>query len=81
MPEKERARIGSIADQIRAYLGAHPRATDTLEGITGWWLPQQETSVSPDLVQGALDYLEAQGEVVRTRSADGQMLYSSHALP
>jgi hypothetical protein len=76
MPAEERETISSIANQLREYLSTHPKAADTLEGITGWWLPQQAASANPELVQQALDYLVDRQEVVRVRSADGHVLYA-----
>jgi hypothetical protein len=76
MPQQEPARIRSIAQQIRAYLDAHPKATDTVEGIAGWWLPQPEAGADPEWVQQALDYLVARHEVISIRSADGQVFYT-----
>ena len=76
MPVQERETITMIAQQVRDYLSTHPRAADTLEGITGWWLPQQGASANQELVQQALDYLVARNEVVGVRSADGHVLYA-----
>jgi uncharacterized protein YcaQ len=76
MPAQQRETIATIAQQVRDYLSTHPRAADTLEGISGWWLPQQDGQASPELVQQALDYLVSRNEVVRVRSADGHVLYA-----
>jgi hypothetical protein len=76
MPPQEAETISSIAGQVREYLSAHPKAADTLEGIAGWWLPQQGASANLELVQQALDYLVARNEVVRVQSADGHVLYA-----
>ncbi len=76
MQEEERETIGAIANQVRDYLSAHPNAADTLEGITGWWLPQQGADANPELVQRAIDDLVARQEVARIESADGHVLYT-----
>jgi hypothetical protein len=76
MPAPERETIATIAQQVRDYLNTHPKAADTLEGITGWWLPRQGARADPELVQQALDHLVARQEVVRLRSADGHVLYT-----
>jgi hypothetical protein len=76
MREEERETIGAIANQVRDYLSAHPNAADTLEGITGWWLPQQGANADPELVQRAIDDLVARQEVTRIQSADGHVLYT-----
>jgi len=76
MPQEEPERILSIAHQILTYLDAHPKATDTVDGIAGWWLPQPEGGADPEWVQQALDYLVARREVISIRSADGQVFYA-----
>ena len=30
-----------IEEAVLSFLGRHPQAADTLEGIAEWWLPQQ----------------------------------------
>lgn len=67
--------IDSIANLIREYLRAHPKAADTLEGITDWWLPVRDRKASTELVQKALDSLVARDEIRRVRSPDGHVLY------
>jgi hypothetical protein len=76
MPEENREAINLIAQQVRDYLNAHPKASDTLEGSVGWWLPEEGASASAELVQAALDGLVAGHELVRFRSADGHVLYA-----
>lgn len=76
MPEGDREARNSIAQQVRDYLNAHPKAADTLEGIVGWWLPEEGMRASSGLVQEALDELVAEQELVRYRSADGHVLYA-----
>lgn len=76
MPEEDREALDLIARQVRDYLNAHPKASDTLEGIIGWWLPEAGMRASAGLVQQALDDLVAGQELVRFRSADGHVLYA-----
>ncbi len=76
MSDEERESISRIANQIRAYLSAHPQAADTLAGITGWWLGHDGTGMHPAAVQEALNYLVAERELTRIPSADGSVLYA-----
>ncbi len=57
-------RVTSIANQIEGYLQKNPSAADSAEGIQRWWI--QGWEVSLDLVQQALDRLQAQGIIERT---------------
>ena len=70
-----RADSESVATEILRYLGDHPSAADTLEGITNWWVPRQRIAESIVLVRGALGLLEARGQIQRQRMPDGQIIY------
>lgn len=62
------------ADDILAYLRAHPQASDSLDGIVAWWLPAR-FAAARESVHASLDRLAAQGLVERTRLADGTIVY------
>ena len=62
------------AHDILAYLLAHPRASDSLEGIVSWWLPARFVDAR-ESVQDSLDRLVSEGLVERTRLADGTVVY------
>ena len=49
---------------IQRYLEEHPGAADTAEGISQWWLPGEDASLSAG-VQRALDALVARGFMAR----------------
>lgn len=68
-------REAKVAEQILRYLGEHPQACDTLEGVVRWWVMQQQLSESVELVQAALMQLEAEGAVTEQQLADGRTLY------
>ena len=55
--------VAEIADAIGRYLKRHPKASETVEGVAKWWLRRQRYNDSIELVQQALDYLEATGRV------------------
>ena len=64
-----------IASHISEYLQKHTHAGDTLEGIAKWWVMSQQLEVSVTTVQEALAHLEATGDVVEKRGADGRTRY------
>jgi hypothetical protein len=80
MLDEQQRMIDLIADRLRGYLGAHPKAADTLEGITEWWLSEEGVNRDPKIVQQALDQLVSEQAVIRTESPDGQILYARWRL-
>lgn len=75
MGDRDESRIAQLRDEILKYLGAHPQAADTVEGIANWWLPRQRYEDEVQKVQQALDELVERGLVARTTLADGTILY------
>ena len=75
MQSGETPTIETIAQKITEYLKVNPRASDTVEGVTNWWLGQGERHASEELVQKALDHLVTQRHVFCRRSPDGHWLY------
>jgi len=63
------------ADEILAYLDAHPQAADSLEGIVLWWLPRQRFVEARARIQESLEQLVDRGLVERTHLPDGTVLY------
>lgn len=57
----------ALASEIERYLKEHPGAADTKEHIARWWILRQRIEAALALTQEALDYLEANGVVERTR--------------
>lgn len=64
-----------ITREVLAYLVEHPQAQDTLEGITHWWLLEQEIERRTAEVQLALAELVAKGLVLERRREDGRVHY------
>jgi hypothetical protein len=67
-----------VRDLILGYLRRNPRAKDTIEGITEWWLLEERIIRAQTAVQEALDQLVAQGYVLAERTFDGRVLYSAN---
>lgn len=61
------AAVRAVASRIEVYLGAHPEAADTVDGICEWWL----AGAPEPLVQRALDELVSRG-VVRRQDVPGR---------
>jgi hypothetical protein len=67
----------ALIQGILSYLGAHPEAADTLEGIASWWLPPPTYSVTLENLQTALDRMAGDRRIARIHLADGRMLFQS----
>ncbi|HEV8483549.1 MAG TPA: hypothetical protein VGV87_08380 [Blastocatellia bacterium] len=69
------AEAADIAQEILAYLAAHPRAQDTMEGILQWWLLEQDIKRTMAQVKSALGELVSQGLVMERQEKDGRIHY------
>ncbi len=69
--------VESIAEEILAYLRQRPLATDSLDGITHWWLVQQSLWKNRQLVEQALERLVEQGKLSKTSREGQQDSYSA----
>jgi hypothetical protein len=67
--------INSIAEEIMTYLNQRPLASDSLDGITHWWLVQQEITKNIDLVEQALEQLALEGKISKKVSANREAIY------
>lgn len=69
---------GDIA-RLRAalidYLEHHANAADTLEGIMDWWLPSEQRSADPKVVEQVLTSLVDDGIASISALVDGRVLY------
>lgn len=70
----------AAADAISRYLNKRPNASETVDGVAKWWLMRQRFDDSMDLVQKALDYLEAQGDVTKVPIQGGRVIYRKRLL-
>jgi len=67
-----------LARRLAAYVRANPRAGDTREGITQWWLGLPATA--GNRVQRALASLQAAGLIEAVGALDGHVRYRRAAL-
>lgn len=66
--------ISAIVRALARYMGTHPQASDTLQGIERWWLEPRMNARQADVNQ-ALLWLTRQGLVGRIVAADGRVRY------
>jgi len=66
----------SAIGQIARYLAQHPDAKDSFEGITDWWLLEEQERPTAMEVKAALDDLVSRGLVIAERGPDGRLYYS-----
>lgn len=64
-----------ISELIVSYLGKHPDAQDTLDGVADWWLTFERIELSTSAVADALMDLVRQGVVTLQKSGDGTTFY------
>jgi hypothetical protein len=65
-----------IEKTVVTYLGNHPLAADTLDGIVAWWLPQQRYETARTRIEQALVHLVEVGVLRCDRLPDGAELYA-----
>jgi hypothetical protein len=70
MPTKK-----DISQEILEYLFKHPDASDTLEGITEWWLLNQRIRGEVRKVKKAILSLVEQGWLAEIKGNDSRIRY------
>ncbi|MGO1001015.1 hypothetical protein [Lysobacter sp. CA196] len=81
MPERAQERDAEIEAAVLGYIGAHPLAADTLDGIVRWWLPQQRYVTAHARIEATLERLVDDGALRLRRLPDGTALYSLGRAP
>ncbi len=76
MRQPSHDKTAELAEEIEAYLLAHPQAADTIEGIAKWWLAREKTLERRSVLENALELLEQRGTVVKTPLFNGRFIYS-----
>jgi hypothetical protein len=69
-----------ISEEILEYLSKHPDATDTLEGITEWWLMSQKISYEMERVKLSIQKLVKEGWVIEVKVKDTAARYRFNAI-
>ena len=64
-----------ISQEILEYLRKHPDASDTLEGITEWWLLNQRISYEMERVKAAVLKLVKQGWIEEIKTKNSRIRY------
>ena len=67
--------VRALADAIDDYLGAHPQAADSAEGIQVWWLAPPLNQEPLTAVVAALEDLERRGIVSKTMLEHGRVIF------
>lgn len=65
-----------IEEAVLSYLGRHPNAADTLDGIANWWLPRQRLVTAQARIEAVLLQLVDEGVLQMRRLPNGAALYT-----
>lgn len=76
MERKPEHAAQEISERILRYLQNHPQASDTVEGITQWWIIHQRYIESYHMVEQVLEGLVQRGLVHCQKNRDGTIFYS-----
>ena len=72
----EEDEVRSVAAEIMRYLQERPMASDSLDGITHWWLVQQAIEKNLSLVEQALEELAKEGKISKQVNTNSDAIYS-----
>jgi hypothetical protein len=64
-----------ISQEILEYLHRHPCSSDTLEGITEWWLLNQRIHDQVRKIKEAVSRLVEEGWLVEIKGNDSRIRY------
>jgi hypothetical protein len=67
--------LDEISREILRYVVAHPRAKDTVSGITKWWLARSVSQEGTKRVEASLQILVNRGWLIG-RSPQSETIYS-----
>jgi len=68
-------KLAQIISGLRGYVGAHPHAADTLQGVSRWWLVGLDNAATLLEIEQALEALVTDGTIDRRQLPDGSVLY------
>lgn len=69
--------IDRLAAAIARYVSDNPNASDTVEGVGRWWVPEDAVHASAEQLERALDQLVARHLVARRALPDGRQVYTA----
>ena len=69
------SREEELSEKILNYFKDNPNAGDTIEGITNWWLEQEESDWTIEHVAKALDLLLQKGIIRVIKTQAGTAIY------
>lgn len=67
--------VRALAEEIARYLAENRGASDTVDGITRWWIARQRLLETRSMVEKALRQLQAEGRIAPQRTASGELVY------
>ena len=67
--------VENIAKLIKSYIESHPNASDSIEGITKWWIPAIHECNQTEHVLLAVDILINKSVLKSVTSNNGQIIY------
>lgn len=67
--------ITFIAEAIQKYLSEKPSASETLDGVTKWWLQGQHFEHSIQHVKAALNFLLNEGVITKIGTCSGNCIF------
>jgi hypothetical protein len=67
--------IASAVREIEHYLLVHPHASDTLQGVSDWWLAERGRPLRVEVLQAALDLL-VERRILEARAIPGGVVYA-----
>jgi hypothetical protein len=73
--------VDRLAAAIARYVNDHPNASDTVEGVGRWWVPEDAVHASTEQLERALDLLVARRIVMRRALPDGRLVYTARIAP
>jgi hypothetical protein len=71
-----RERRTAIRDAVLRYLRSHPRASDSVTGISAWWLPEEGVEEDSTMVEGVLEEMADAALVRRFELPDGTVVFA-----
>lgn len=66
----------AVANRIKWYLGHHPNAADTAEGIASWWLGSLSDTVPREVLVIVLERLVEESVLEKRQLPAGITVYS-----